>query len=200
LPAKGKVAKAKHHAALDYREVAAFMAELRPREVITARGLEFTILTAARTGEVIGATWGEFDLEARLWTVPAARMKGGREHRVPLSEAAVAVLEAVRRFLNDDRVFPISNMGMPMLLRRMERGDLTVHGFRSTFRDWAGDATMIQREVVEAALAHTAGDKAEQAYRRGDALEKRRKLMAAWAEFCAARSAAGEIVILRSAS
>jgi integrase len=190
LPAKGKVAKAEHHAALDYREAAAFMAGLRQREAIAARALEFTILTAARTGEVIGATWGEFDLEARLWTVPAARMKGGREHRAPLSEAAVAVLEAMPHFLNDDRAFPISNMGMPMLLRRMGRGDLTVHGFRSTFRDWAGDATTFQREVVEAALAHVVGDKAEQAYRRGDALEKRRRLMGAWADYCGAQEGA----------
>jgi integrase len=183
LPAKSKILSVRHHAALDYSETAAFLEDLRLREGIAARALEFCILTAARTGEVIGATWREIDCEAKLWTVPGSRMKSGREHRVPLSDAAFAVLN-MPRISNDPRVFPISNMGMPMLLRRMGRGDLTVHGFRSTFRDWAGDMTAFQREVVEADLAHTAGDKAEQAYRRGDALEKRRKLMNAWSAFC----------------
>jgi integrase len=172
LPAKGKISVVKHHEALDYREMAEFVEELRARDGIAARALEFAILTAARTGEVIGATWGEIDLEAKLWTVPGSRMKSGREHRVPLSDAAVVVLNTMPRFSNDPRMFPISNMGMPMLLRRMGRGELTVHGFPSTFRDWAGDMTAFQREVVEAALAHTIGE-----YRRGDALEKRRKLM-----------------------
>jgi integrase len=185
LPAKGKISVVKHHEALDYREMADFMEELRARDGIAARALEFAILTAARTGEVIGATWGEIDIDAKLWTVPGSRMKSCREHRVPLSDAAVVMLNTMPRFSIDPRVFPISNMGMPMLLRRMGRGELTVHGFRSTFRDWAGDMTAFQREVVEAALAHTVGDKAEQAYRRGDALEKRRKLMDAWASFCA---------------
>jgi integrase len=163
LPAKASIGKVDHHAALDYRETAAFMEDLRAREGIAARALEFTIFTAARTGEIIGASWGEFDLDARLWTVPVSRMKSGREHRVPLSDAAAAVLNGMPRFSNGPRVFPISNMGMPMLLRRMGRKDLTVHGFRSTFRDWAGDMTAFQREVVEAALAHTVGDNAEQA-------------------------------------
>jgi integrase len=184
LPAKASICRVEHHAALDYRETAAFMADLRAREGIAARALEFTILTAARTGETIGATWDEFDLNARVWTVSGSRMKAGREHRVPLSDAAVTVLEGLPRILKDDHVFPISNMGMPMLLRRIGREDLTVHGFRSTFRDWAGDITVFQREVVEAALAHTVGDRAEQAYRRSDALEKRRSLMEAWAGFC----------------
>jgi integrase len=168
LPATTKIAKAGHHAALDYRKIGSFMVEVGQREGRAARALEFTILTAARTGEVIGATWDEFDINARLWTVPASRMKSGREHRVPLSDAAMCVLERMPRFLDDDRVFPISNMGMPMFLRRMGKSDLTVHGFRSTFRDWAGDVTAFQREVVEAALAHVIGDRAEQAYRRGE--------------------------------
>jgi integrase len=197
LPAKTKIAKAGHHAALDYRKIGSFMAEVGQREGIAARALEFTILTAARTGEVIGATWDEFDINARLWTVPASRMKSGREHRVPLSDAAMSVLERMPRFLGDDRVFPISNMGMPMLLRRMGKSDLTVHGFRSTFRDWAGDVTAFQREVVEAALAHVIGDRAEQAYRRGDALEKRRRLMEAWADCCEKES---HVVPLRAVS
>lgn len=187
LPAKSKILSIEHHAALDYSDAAAFLEDLRARESIAARALEFCILTAARTGEVIGATWREIDLAAKLWTVPSSRMKSGREHRVPLSDATIAVLNTMPSFSNDPRVFPISNMGMPMLLRRMGRGDFTVHGFRSTFRDWAGDMTAFQREVVEAALAHTVGDKAEQAYRRGDALEKRRRLMDAWAAFCESR-------------
>jgi integrase len=189
LPAKGKISVVKHHEALDYREMAEFVEELRARDGIAARALEFAILTAARTGEVIGATWGEIDLEAKLWTVPGSRMKSGREHRVPLSDAAVVVLNTMPRFSNDPRIFPISNMGMPMLLRRMGRGELTVHGFPSTFRDWAGDMTAFQREVVEAALAHTIGE-----YRRGDALEKRRKLMDA--SFC--RRQPSKVVQLRA--
>jgi integrase len=197
LPATTKIAKAGHHAALDYRKIGSFMVEVGQREGRAARALEFTILTAARTGEVIGARRDEFDINARLWTVPASRMKSGREHRVPLSDAAMCVLERMPRFLDDDRVFPISNMGMPMFLRRMGKSDLTVHGFRSTFRDWAGDVTAFQREVVEAALAHVIGDRAEQAYRRGDALEKRRALMTAWASYCDKES---HVVPLRAVS
>ena len=183
-----------HHAALTYQDVPAFTAELRTREGVAALALEFTILTAARSGEVVGARWSEIDLAAKVWTVPAARMKGGLEHRVPLSGRASEILTKtaeLRTATGDVVVFPgasktgsLSNMAFAMLLRRMKRGDLTTHGFRSSFRDWCGEATAFPREVAEAALAHVVGDSAERAYRRGDALEKRRKLMEAWAGFC----------------
>ena len=179
----------KHHAALPYVEIAAFIADLRERPGIAARALEFTILTAARTGEVIGARWDEINLKSKVWTVPADRMKGSREHRVPLTGAAAAVLEAMRQLRQNEFVFPgdrrvmLSNKAMEMLLRRMGR-DVTVHGFRSTFRDWAAERTNFPSEVAEAALAHVVGDKVEAAYRRGDLFEKRRRLMEAWASYC----------------
>jgi integrase len=182
LPRKSKVRRVEHHAALPYPEIADFMAELRARDGIAADALEFVILTAARTGEVIGASWAEFDLEQRLWIVRGERMKAGKEHRVPLSDAAVAVLARLRR--ESARVFPISNMAMNMLLRRMGRGDLTVHGFRSTFSDWCAEKTNFPSEVREMALAHAVGDKVEAAYRRGDLFEKRRQLAEAWAQYC----------------
>jgi integrase len=198
LPRKTRVRRVEHHAALPYGDIAAFMAELRRQEGVAARALEFAILTAARTGEVIGATWAEFDLPGRLWTVPAARMKAGREHRVPLSDAALAILAALPKGGPGARVFPLSQMALLMLLRRMGRGELTVHGFRSTFRDWAAERTAFPAEVAEMALAHTVGDKVEAAYRRGDLFEKRRQLAAAWATFCAAPpSAAAGFVPLR---
>jgi integrase len=182
LPKKSKVRRIEHHAALPYAEIAGFMVELRARDGIDARALEFTILTAARTGEVIGARWAEIDLQSRLWTVPAERMKAGREHRVPLSEAAMALLAALKR--EGDRVFPVSNVAMLMLLRRMGRGDLTAHGFRSTFSDWCAEQTNFPSEVREMALAHVVGDKVEASYRRGDLFEKRRQLAEAWAKYC----------------
>jgi integrase len=182
LPKKSKVRRVEHHAALPYPDMADFMTELRARDGIAARALEFSILTAARTGEVIGARWAEIDLQSRLWTVPAERMKAGREHRVPLSEAAMALLAGLKR--EGDRVFPVSNMAMLMLLRRMERGDLTVHGMRSAFSDWAAEKTNFPSEVREMALAHSVGDKVEAAYRRGDLFEKRRQLAEAWARYC----------------
>jgi integrase len=164
---------------------------LRAQEGVAAKALEFAILTAARTSEVIGAAWDEIDLMAKTWTIPANRMKGGREHRVPLTPAANAVVEAMQQLRNSDYVFPgmrakqpLSNMAMLVLLRRMGRQDLTVHGFRSTFRDWAAEQTAFPSEVVEMALAHTVGDKVEAAYRRGDLFEKRRRLMDAWAGNC----------------
>jgi len=199
LPARGKVQKVEHHAALPYVEIGAFMAALRKREAIAARALEFTILTAARTGEVIGATWDEIDLEAATWTVPGERMKAGREHRVPLSDRALDIVREMRAAAlaadreepaGDAPLFPsargnpLSNMAMSMLLRRMERGDVTAHGFRSTFRDWAAERTAYPGEVVEMALAHTVGNKVEAAYRRGDLFEKRGRLMTDWATFC----------------
>lgn len=165
------------------------MRELRSEEGVAARALEFAILTAARTGEVIGAQWDELDFTAKLWTVPAERMKAKREHRVPLSDAALRAIRSVPR--EGEYVFsgprpdrPLSNMAMLALLRRMKRDDLTVHGFRSSFRDWAAEVTNFAREVAEAALAHVLSDKTEAAYRRGDLFDKRRKLMQAWADWC----------------
>ena len=201
LPKKAKVHRVEHHAALPYAEVGTFMVELHLQEGIAARALGFAILTAARTGEVIGARWSEINLESRLWAVPAERMKGGREHRVPLSEATIEVLDAMKTIRHGDCVFPggragrpISNMAMLMLLRRMGRGDLTAHGFRSSFRDWAAERTGFPTEVAEMALAHAVGDKVEAAYRRGDLFQKRRQLMDAWARFCADPVPAGRVL------
>ena len=192
LPAQSKLARG-HHAALPWKELPAFMVALRARPALAARCLEFVILTAARSGEALGATWGEIDFAQQLWTVPAARMKAGVEHEVPLSTKALAILEKLKP---DDlrpsvAIFAVggarrSNMAMAMLLRRMGRGDITTHGFRSTFRDWAGDGTDFPREVIEQALAHTVRNKAERAYRRGTAIEKRRTLMDAWAHYASA--------------
>ena len=199
LPARAKVRKVEHHAALPYEELPDFMNALRTQEGIAARALEFAILTGARTGEVIGARWGEIGLEAKLWTVPAIRMKVGKEHRVPLSARAVAILEEMKLLGHvgdgqdeaDAFVFPggkpaqpLSNMAFLMLLRRMRRGDLTAHGFRSTFRDWAAERTNFPSEVAEMALAHAVGDKVAAAYRRGDLFEWRRRFMSEWARFC----------------
>ena len=206
LPKKTKVRRIEHHAALPYREIAAFVAELRPQEGIAARALEFAILTAARTGEVIGALWGELDLADRLWTIPAERMKADKEHRVPLSDAAIAILEDLQRVRQGDYVFPggragrpISNMAMTMTLRRMGRGELTVHGFRSSFRDWAAERTGFPAEVAEMALAHAVSDKVEAAYRRGDLFQKRRQLTDAWARYCATPAPAGKVVSFAAA-
>jgi len=190
LPSRAKVARVNHHAALPYRELPAFMEALRAREGIGARALEFAILTAARTGEVIGATWAEIDLAERVWTIPAERMKGGREHRVPLTDPAVELLKALPRedgtefvFLGGRKGQGLSNVALLATLRRMDRADLTSHGFRSTFRDWAAETTTYPSEVVEMALAHAVGSKVEAAYRRGDLFEKRRALMADWGRF-----------------
>jgi integrase len=190
LPARSKVRNIKHHASLPYVEIGAFMKDLRERDGASAAALEFLILTAARSGEVIGARWPEINLSTRMWAVPAARMKSGREHRVPLSPAAVTLLKRIRG-VSDEYVFPgqsadvpLSNMALLMLLGRMNRGDITAHGFRSTFRDWAAERTNFANEVAEMALAHAVDNKTEAAYRRGDLFEKRRRLMGAWAEFC----------------
>lgn len=189
LPKRQRLSRG-HHAALPYAATPAFMESLRGRSATAARALEFTILTAARSGEVLGADWKEIDVQKKLWTVPAVRMKAGREHRVPLSRRAIAILEEMRKLGTKGFVFPgpksdtrLSSMAMSMLLRRM-KVDVTVHGFRSTFRDWASEATSFQHEVCEIALAHTIANKAEAAYRRGDLFEKRRKLMDAWCSFC----------------
>jgi integrase len=189
------------HAALPYSEVAAFVDALRKGEGIAAAALEFAILTACRTNEVLGATWDEIDAERRLWTVPVQRMKGRREHRVPLSDSAIAVLDRARVWQQGAHVFPslphdwsLSNMAMLAVLRRMNRRDITVHGFRSTFRDWVAEQTNFQREVAEMALAHVIEDKTEAAYRRGDLFDKRRQLMDAWGRYCTAPPAVVGVV------
>jgi integrase len=193
LPEPNKLARG-NHAAMPYKAVGAFVAKLREREAISALALEFLILSAGRTGEVLGAEWPEFDLEGKVWTVSAKRMKSNREHRVPLSPRAVEIVESLHAVRTGNFVFPgqrlnkqLSNMALEMVLRRMKIEGATVHGFRSSFRDWCGEETNSPREIAEAALAHVTGDKAERAYRRGDALEKRRALMAEWAAFLLAR-------------
>jgi integrase len=190
LPMRQRLTR-RHHAAMPYAQVPAFMGALQSRDATAARALEFAILTAARSGEVLGARWEEFDLDGAR-TVPAARMKGGREHPVPLSKRALEIIKAMHTRRDGDFIFPGQKPGRPlsvtvleMVLRRMKIRDATVHGFRSAFRDWCGDRTPFPREVVEAALAHTIGDQTEAAYRRGTAIEKRRQLMNDWAQFCA---------------
>ena len=191
LPGRAKVRRVVHHAALPYDGIGAFMAALREQKGNAARGLAFQILTAARTSEVMGAGWDEVDLSRNVWIIPAERMKAEKEHRVPLSRLAVNVLGEMREVSQSKYIFPggrdgrpLSNMAFLQLLKRMGRGDLTAHGFRSTFRDWAAERTAYPNEVAEMALAHTIGDKVEAAYRRGDLFEKRRRLMNDWADFC----------------
>jgi integrase len=182
------------------------MAELRTRDGIATKALEFLILTAARSGEVLGATWDEIDLTAKTWTIPAVRMKSGREHRIPLSTDAVALLKALPRAAGNPHVFIGTRRGQGLgaialftVLQSMGRGDITVHGFRSSFRDWCSEQTNYPREVCEAALAHVVGNQVEAAYRRGDLFEKRRKLMAEWARFSRTPTAkaSGDVVALR---
>ncbi|WP_010685528.1 phage integrase central domain-containing protein [Methylobacterium mesophilicum] len=193
LPKRSKVRKVEHHAALPFKDVPGFMKAVAAQPGVASKLMAFTILTAARTGEALGARWDEIDLEAGIWTVPAERMKAGAEHRVPLSPAALAILGEMQGldstfvFPGGRRGKPLSNMAMLTLLRRMERPDLTVHGFRSSFRDWASETTDFPSEVVEMALAHTVESKVERAYRRGDLFEKRRDLMGAWSTHCLAR-------------
>ena len=188
LPAALNRKNRKHHAALPYDQIGAFIGELRAQEGTAARALELTILTSTRTQEVIGAKPEEIDLKKALWTIPAERMKAGKEHRVPLSPRAIEIIQAqpagAYLFPGRKEDAALSNMAMLELLRRMGRDDLTVHGFRSTFRDWAAECTTYPREVCEMALAHAIGDKVEAAYRRGDLFEKRRRLMLDWAKYC----------------
>jgi integrase len=203
LPARSKVRRVKHHAALPYLQISKYLEELRAQKGVAAKTLEFLILTAARTGEVIGARWDEIDLQEKIWTIPASRMKAGREHRVPLTEAALAVLSLMQSVRQNEYVFPgdrqarLSNMALLMVLRRMKRRDITAHGFRSTFRTWAAERTHFAREVVETALAHVVGNKVESAYQRGDLFDKRRRLMDAWAAFCARKPGAASVVPLQ---
>ena len=194
LPKPSKVSKVKHHAALPYDEMGTFMVKLRDRSAIAARALEYLILTAARTGEVTGARWDEIDFAESIWAVPANRMKSQKEHRNPLSPDALTVLQAMKEVRQNNFIFPGNRPNSPLsdkailaLLKLLGHSDLTVHGFRSSFRDWAAERTGFQNEVAEMALAHTIADKVEAAYRRGDLFDKRRKLMDAWAEFCEIR-------------
>jgi integrase len=195
LPKRQKLTRG-HHAAMDYADLPAFIEHLQAREGSAARALEFAILTAARSGEVLGARSAEFDLGRGVWTVPATRMKAGREHRVPLPRHALNIVKAMHDNRNGDFVFagqkpgsPLSVMALEMVLRRMKIENATVHGFRSAFRDWAAECTNFPNEVCEAALAHVIENKAEAAYRRGDLFEKRRKLMEAWGSYCTMPSA-----------
>jgi integrase len=193
LPKQSKVRRVKHHAAMPHADVPDFMEKLRQKDGSSVRALEYCILTASRTGEVLGAKPVEVDLREKLWTVPADRMKGGKEHRVPLCLRALELAgQGSDRYLFPSRYHsdkPLSNMAMLMLLDDLGAGEFTVHGFRSTFKDWARDRTRFDNYVVEAALAHVSGDKVETAYARSDVLEKRSKLMNAWAEYCAAKPA-----------
>jgi integrase len=186
LPKRQKLSKG-HHAALPYQEVPTFIAKLRETETIAALALEFIILTAARSGEVLGAKWCEIDQAAKTWTIPPARMKAAVEHRVPISPRAVAIIESLSQYRSGVFVFPGHRVGCPIgstSVRKEVRGAATIHGFRSSFRDWAGNETSFPREVAEQCLAHSIGDATEQAYRRGTALEKRRALMEAWSNYC----------------
>jgi integrase len=209
LPKKSKVSKVVHHAALPWRESGVFMKLLAAEHGTGALAFRFAILTAARTGEVLGARWAEFDLQHAVWTIPGNRMKAGVEHRIPLSPDALALLRDAEKLRSDDDEFvfpggkkgkPLSNMAFLMLLRRMKREDLTAHGFRSTFRDWAAE-TGQPADIAEAALAHTVGDKTVAAYQRGDLLDRRRKLMEAWAAWCAREPQEnGSVIELRASA
>jgi integrase len=205
LPAKEKLKREKaqkdggdgHYRALPYAEIPAFMAELRKRDSLSAKALEFTILTAARTGEVIGAEWSEIDWEAKTWTAPASRMKAGKEHRVPLSERALTILREVPR--QGARIFPLSNMAMLELIKGMRPG-LTVHGFRSSFMDWCHECTNHPKVVIDMALAHAIGDKVEASYRRGDLFTRRAKLMNSWTQYCGKPFTDSAVIPLRRES
>ncbi|EAM8616017.1 DUF4102 domain-containing protein [Salmonella enterica] len=190
LPIPAKVQNKKHHASLPYPEIKTFICDLRERTGISARALEFSILTVARSGEIRGAQWDEIDLDGKTWTIPAERMKARKEHRVPLSDTAVLLLLALPRFKGNKLVFPaprggqLSDMSLTAVLKRMGRADLTQHGFRSTFREWAGETTSYPREVIEHALAHQLADKVEAAYQRGTLWPKRVSLMTEWSNYC----------------
>jgi integrase len=217
LPKPTKVAKVTHHPTLALTDAAAWMADLRKRDGIATRALEFVALTAARSGEVRGATWDEIDLEARLWTIPANRMKAGKEHRVPLTDEAVQLLKALPRFVDSPYAFPaarggmLSDMGLSACMRRISEAKpgayldprskrpAVPHGLRSTFRDWAAERGF-DRDMAEVALAHTVGSDVERAYRRGDMLERRRAMMAEWASFLDGKSGTGNVVRMVGAS
>lgn len=186
-----RLGKSGHHPALSYKEAPDFMALLRRLDSLSARALEFCVLTTARTAEVIGAKWSEFDLKERTWTVPAGRMKMKKQHKVPLCGRAITILKALPR--HGDRVFNLSNMAMLQCLRGLRPG-LTVHGFRSTFMDWSHERTAFPKVVIDMALAHAIGDRVEAAYRRGDLIEQRARLMKAWSEYLVKAAATGATV------
>ena len=200
LPKRSKVQVEQHHPALPYVEIGAFMAGLRARRGIDARAMEFLILTAARSGEVLKMRWQEIDLKAKVWTIPPEHSKTNREHRVPLSDAAVLLLETLAAISRNDFVFPGSHGPLSrttfnkLLVGKMGRNEITVHGFRSTFRDWAAERTGFPADVAEMALGHTVNSKVEAAYRRGDLFQKRRQLIDAWAKFCAAPSPSARVI------
>jgi integrase len=195
-----KSAPKQHLPALPFDEVPAFMSELRQRESVAARALEIVVLTATRVGEALDATWSEFDLPNKIWTIPAEHMKAGKEDRIPLTDRVIDILESLPHEEGNACVFLSAREGSRLTssallkLTRTMRPGITVHGFRSAFRDWAAERTNFPREIAEAALAHAVGDATERAYRRGDALEKRRKLMVAWADYCAELPRTGEII------
>jgi integrase len=203
LPKRQKLTRG-HHAAMLYKQVPAFCEALLDEQSLSARALEWTILAACRSGEALGARWDEIDRQAEIWTVPAERMKAGRPHRVPLTSRMLEILDTLKETAGDNPFIfagskpkrPLSGMAMTMQMRRMGFGDFTVHGFRSAFRDWAAEETQFPREIAEASLAHIVGDATERAYRRGDALEKRRELMRSWWHFCSGLHA--KIVVLKS--
>ena len=204
LPKREKLQRG-HHAAMPYADVPGFTEKVRETLGLPARALELCILTATRSGEVLNAKWDEVDLEQKLWTIPAERMKAGKKHEIPLSPQAISVFEALRQQRLSEWIFPgrsprrpLSNMAMSMLLRRLDAGTYTVHGFRSAFRDWCGDRTNFPRDVAEMALAHRVGDEVERAYRRASALEKRRKLMEAWANFATTKPVRDNVIPLGS--
>jgi integrase len=203
LPKQGKLSRG-HHAALPYADIPAFMEKLAAVDGVGAKALEFTILTAVRSGEARGATWDEIDLDESVWTIPAARMKTEKEHRVPLSSRATAIINAMKATAINELVFPgqrenrpLSDMTLAKALKSAGSGEFTVHGFRSSFRDWVAEETSFQREVAEAALAHAVGDSVERAYRRGDALAKRRQMMEAWSGYCSQVPAANIVAMPR---
>jgi integrase len=202
LPAPRKLAKIEHHPALPYSEIAAFIAELRSHEGVAAKALEFCILTATRTKEAIGAKWDEINVDEATWVIPEGRMKGGREHRVPLSERALELLAELPREPDNDHVFigatgaGLSDVAMGRQLRRMGHNGVTVHGFRSSFRDWAAEVSHFPNHVVEQALAHAIGNAVEASYRRGDLFSKRKQLMAAWAAFCSKSQVNGDAKVV----
>jgi integrase len=191
LPKTSRIKRIDHFAALPWREAGAFMSKLRQAKGVAPKCLEFAILSAVRSSEARGATWSEIDLDHAVWTIPATRMKANREHRVPLREPAMAVLRHMSAYGSDGLVFPgrkhdrpLSDVALSKVVKAVSGSDATTHGFRSTFRDWAAEATNFPRELAEAALAHVVRDQTERAYQRGDLLERRRQLMTAWADFC----------------
>jgi integrase len=204
LPATSRLRRIVHHPALPYPSIGAFMKELRQQEGIAARALEFLILTAARSGEGRGAVWTEFNLADRLWVIPGERMKAGREHRVPLSDPALTILErlgAAPQQELSELVFPLGPMAMSRVLKGIPGGaGLTTHGFRSSFRDYCAELTAYPYEVAELALAHGVGNATARAYQRGDLFDKRRRLMEDWGQFCAAQPATGSVILIRGAA